>query len=75
MNNFECEKLGVVSGGQDGAICNGYLFRLNTNGLCIVTKLEDLTKVSEFTLDKSYVIVPHSNSVCFGNEYVCNCTL
>ncbi len=63
------QKIGVINGGQDGAIWNGYIFRIDTKGCCTVTRLDNLSKVYEFVLDKCEEIVPHSNSVCFGNEY------
>ncbi len=67
--DIQFQKIGHVAEGQDGAICNGYLFRLNTKGICTVTALANLTKVAEFALDGLDAIVPHSNSVCFGNTY------
>ena len=62
---------------QDGAIYNGYLFSFNHLGECTVYKIEDLKNCkkgeadafSEFSLDKNDLIVPHSNSVVFGNEF------
>ena len=62
---------------QDGAIYNGYLFSFDHLGVCSVYKIEDLEDCkngeayifSEFSLDKNDLIVPHSNSVVFGNEF------
>lgn len=69
------KQIGNITDGQDGAVFGGLLFRFKTNGLCYVYNLNNLTIekkspiVSIFTLDKADVIVPHSNSVVFGNEY------
>lgn len=62
---------------QDGAVYNGYLFSFNYKGECTVYQMDALESCtdteaeafSEFTLDKSDIIVPHSNSVMFGSEY------
>ena len=69
------KQIGNITDGQDGAVFGGLLFRFKTNGLCYVYNLNNLTIekkspiVSIFTLDKADVIVPHSNSVVFSNEY------
>lgn len=67
------KKLGKISGGQDGAIFNGYLFRFDSKGSCAVYKTKDIScdslPISRFVLDKSEIIAPHSNSVMFGNAY------
>ena len=69
------KQIGNITDGQDGAVFGGLLFRFKTNGLCYIYNLNNLTIekkspiVSIFTLDKADVIVPHSNSVVFGNEY------
>ena len=56
--------------GQDGAIYNDYLFRFNSKGDCKVFSMrDDHPMLSEFTLDKAELIMPHSNAVCFGTEY------
>lgn len=68
-------QIGNITDGQDGAVFGGLLFRFKTNGLCYVYDLENLTIeqkspiVSIFSLDKADKIIPHSNSVVFGNEY------
>jgi len=62
---------------QDGAIWNDFFFTLNTDGTCTVYDMKtvgndsekDLKQLHEFVLDKSELIVPHSNSVVFGNEF------
>ncbi len=64
-------------GFQDGAIFGDLFFSLNTNGECRVYDLSvadanpggSLERVAAFFLDKSDIIVPHCNSVVFGNEY------
>ena len=66
-------KLSSIVGGQDGAIYKNYLFRFSSKGGCTVydlTKIEgNMTPIAEFKLDKIDLIVPHSNSVIFGNEF------
>ncbi len=68
-------QIGNITDGQDGAVFGGLLFRFKTNGLCYIYDLENLTIeqkspiVSIFSLDKADKIIPHSNSVVFGNEY------
>lgn len=71
--------LAKIVKGQDGAIWNQYLFRFNGKGLCWVYALKDaigenvteLWPITEFTLDQADSMMPHSNSVMFGNEYYC----
>ena len=67
----------IIGDRQDGAISNGYLFSLNHNGECTVYETKTLGKLkgdeaeifAEFVLDENAKLVPHSNSVMFGNEY------
>lgn len=67
----------IRDGGQDGAISNGYLFSFNHRGKCTVYETKTLKNLkdgeadifAEFVLDKNDTLVPHSNSVMFGNEY------
>ena len=67
----------IKDGRQDGAIFGGYLFSFNHRGQCSVYKIASLGNVkdgeaetfSEFELCKADLLVPHSNSVAFGNEY------
>lgn len=72
------KEIAKICGSQDGAIFNNFLFRFGTRGECNVydmNKIEKATKhfsadaVDSFVLDKAELIVPHSNAVCFGNEY------
>jgi len=72
------ENISKIKGGrQDGAISNGYLFSFNGKGECSVYETKALGCLkdgeaeifSEFVLDKTDILVPHSNSVMFGNEY------
>ena len=71
--------LGKITGKQDGAIWNGYLFRFDAKGNCNVFDIKDCMRstdtrymaISNFTLDKADVIKPHSNSVTFGKEFYC----
>ncbi len=63
--------------GQDGVIWNNELFRFDGHGDCVVYDLSklkkgavvDLEPVARFTLDKSDLIVPHSNAVTWGKDY------
>lgn len=65
---MELKQLGKIRHGQDGAIYGDYIFRFDGNGFCAVYKLDNLTEqFSCFTLDRADLI-PHSNSVAFGNE-------
>lgn len=67
----------IKGGRQDGAVSNGYLFSFNSQGECTVYETNDLGRIkddeaevfAEFVLDSNDVIIPHSNSVMFGNEY------
>ena len=75
---MKIENISKIKGGrQDGAISNGYLFSFNHRGECTVYQMNSLQcgengeaeVFAEFVLDKNDIIVPHSNSVIFGNEY------
>lgn len=67
----------IKDGRQDGAISNGFLFSFNHIGQCTVYETKKLGTLkdreaevfAEFELDKDAILVPHSNSVMFGNEY------
>lgn len=54
--------------GQDGAIYGDLLFRFNSDGSCKVFSMSTQEQISAFLLDKTDVICPHSNAVCFGTE-------
>ena len=64
-----CTPLGNICKGQDGAIYNGLLFRFGSKGTCRVYDLKTLAEVGAFTLDRVELLMPHSNSVFFGNFY------
>ena len=70
---MEIIKLSKIVGGQDGAIYNNFLFRFSSKGGCTVYDMKYLTEeavpFAEFKLDGLDMIVPHSNSVIFGNEF------
>ena len=67
---MELKLIGKTEEGQDGAIWGKELFRLDHLGNCIVYDLQDgLRETARFVLDKSKLIVPHSNAVVFGCEY------
>lgn len=67
----------IKDGRQDGAVSNGFVFSFNHRGECTVYEINTLKKqndgeaeiFAEFVLDKNDILVPHSNSVSFGNEY------
>lgn len=67
----------IKGGRQDGAIFGDFLFSLNHQGLCTVYNIKDLEHnqdgesdiFAEFLLDKNDILIPHSNSVMFGNEF------
>lgn len=67
-NLLSYEYIWDVASGQDGVIWNDLLFRFNGRGNCSVYSMSEHNKVGSFTLDKTSVIVPHSNAVCFGTE-------
>lgn len=60
---------------QDGAVWGEFLFRFHSCGKCAVYKLADFetnaepAPYSEFVLDRSEAIVPHSNAVTFGAQF------
>ena len=71
-------EIAKICGSQDGAIFNNFLFRFGTRGECKVYNMyeisnavafKDATALASFVLNKAELIVPHSNAVCFGNEY------
>ncbi len=62
-------RISQIGGGQDGAIYNDKLFSFGSSGECTVYNVNDWSVISNFTLDKSDILAPHSNSVCFGNLY------
>ena len=75
---LQIHEIAKICGSQDGAIFNNFLFRFGTIGECSVydmneieaaTGLINATALCSFVLDKHELIVPHSNAVCFGNEY------
>lgn len=71
------KKLGRITGNQDGAIYGGYIFRFNSSGLCRVYALKDCLldspepqkEMAKFYLGNADKIIPHCNSVAFGNEF------
>lgn len=68
---MEIKIIGQITPGQDGAIYNGFLFRFDAKANCTVYRTDSLLQnsipFSRFALDKSEVIIPHSNSVVFGS--------
>ena len=70
---MKIKQLGKIISGQDGAIFKDYLFRFDAKGGCSVYLLEkmsnDSTPITQFVLDKTDKLAPHSNSVMFSNIY------
>ena len=74
---MEAKLVAKICSGQDGAIWGGFFFRFESNGECFVYELERLLAAegaviepfSTFRLDKAEILMPHSNSVSFGNAY------
>lgn len=68
-------QIAQIRGGQDGAVFGKHLFRFNHKGdgrayeMDKIARGGEVAPFAEFTLDKSDVIPPHSNAVCFGNEF------
>lgn len=62
-------KIGEIAEGQDGAIWNQLLFRLDEKGNCYVCELDTLEETARFQLDGTDEWMPHSNAVMFGCEY------
>lgn len=56
-----------VGSWQDGAIWDGKLFVFGVNGTGQVYDLSKKTLLGTIALDKTDVLKPHANSVCFGN--------
>ena len=54
--------------GQDGAIYGDWLFRFETNGRCFVFSMKEQKQVGQFCLDRTDLLMPHSNAVAFGAE-------
>ena len=74
---MKIKQIAKIQNGQDGAIFGNQLFRFNTRGDSVVYDLsemdpdnvKELQPIGRFVLDKSELIVPHSNAVSFGAEY------
>lgn len=75
---MKIEKISKIKGArQDGALCNGFFFSFDYKGECTVYQMKRLEcekegeaeVFAEFVLDRSDILVPHSNSVAFGNEF------
>lgn len=72
---MENKLIGKMMGAQDGAIWKNELFRFSNRGGCRVYNLlevdpdVELEPVAKFTLDRTDVIAPHCNAVCFGSEF------
>lgn len=54
---------------QDGAMCNGLLFKFHSDGMCYVFDPTTGKKIGAFMLNGTDSYLPHSNAVCFGSTY------
>lgn len=74
---MKIKQIAKILGGQDGVIWKDELFRFNKKGKGVVydlgdivpNQIDELEPFCSFILDKADVIVPHSNSVCWGSEF------
>lgn len=68
---MQVKLLGKTFGDQDGAIFNHFLFHFDARGNGYVYDVrrlsDDPAPISQFRLDRADHLVPHSNSVMFGN--------
>lgn len=71
--------IATMTSGQDGAIFGSLLFRFNVKGeghvydlamIDLSAEPTALEPIATFTLDRIEDMVPHSNAVMFGTEYV-----
>ena len=77
---MKIKRISKITGGQDGAIYNNFLFRFTEDceafvydlrelhGSCM--EMHELTVVSSFYLDRQNILNPHSNSLSFGNQFL-----
>lgn len=54
--------------GQDGAIHGDFLFRFHADGSCTVYSLKEQRRIDHFQPDRTDLLRPHCNTVCFGPE-------
>ena len=73
---MQIQKIGKISGGQDGAIYNKLLFRFDHEGNGAVFALkgvktgeEEIPPIATFALDKREILTPHANAVFFGTQF------
>jgi len=66
---LSCLPMGKNIGQQDGAIYNDIIFRFSSKGHGSVFRFPTMEKLTPFMLDKLDVLIPHSNSVCFGTQF------
>ena len=57
-----------MSACQDGAIYNGKVFSFTAGGSCTVYDLETGKKAGFIYFASTSPLIPHANSVCFGNQ-------
>ena len=74
---MKARRMAKICTGQDGAIWGDYFFRFKSNGEGWVYELprimqgggEAVEAFSTFCLDRTDLLMPHSNAVSFGCEY------
>lgn len=70
VSDITYQKIGSIGSGQDGAIYGNHLFHFQKDGSCRVFQIDPETltpsPIGSFTLDRTDLIVPHSNASVFG---------
>lgn len=66
---MKVEKIAKICCGQDGAIINGLLFRLDVTANVNVYDLKTFSHQTSFKLEGLNDWFPHSNCAFFGNQY------
>ena len=69
MNKWSMETWMPAIAEQDGAVYDGKLFCLNHKAQCLVYDLTEKKLLGKYMLDKSDVMNPHANAVCFSSTY------
>ena len=76
VKSMKVTPIGQIVSNQDGAIWGKYLFAINGRGHVRVYDIDSFKdgitpdgNIDAFVLDRADVICPHSNAVCFGNEF------
>lgn len=69
LERVSAEKIMELESCQDGAIYSDFIFHFSKDGECFVYSLKSLEKISYFILDRSDIVIPHANSVCFSSMF------